>query len=175
MIQDLDQRLKKIKMLIMDVDGVLTDGSINIDDDGKELKKFNVQDGFAIVLMRKRGFKTAIISARACPAVTARANDLKIDKIYQAAYPKTFAYEAILNEFNLKPEDVCFIGDDLPDLGLFSRVGVAVTVPNGREENKRAAHYITQAPGGAGAVREVIELILKAQGIWQEIVDEHAK
>jgi 3-deoxy-D-manno-octulosonate 8-phosphate phosphatase (KDO 8-P phosphatase) len=174
-IQDLDQRLKKIKLLIMDVDGVLTDGSINIDDDGKELKKFDVQDGFAIVIFQKRGFKTAIISARECKAVTVRAADLKIDKVHQGAYPKTSAYESVVQDFNLNPENVCFIGDDLPDLCLFKRAGLAITVANGREEVKRVAHYVTKANGGRGAVREVIEMILKAQGHWQEIVDAHSR
>ncbi len=175
MIQDLDQRLKNIKLLIMDVDGVLSDGSINIDDDGKEVKKFDVQDGFGIVIFQKRGFRTAIISARACPAVAARAADLKIDKVCQGAYPKTSAYESVLKDFNLNHEHVCFIGDDLPDLCLFKRVGLAVAVANGRDEVKQAAHYVTVRSGGRGAVREVIEMILKSQGHWQEIVEEHGK
>jgi len=174
-MNNLKKSLKNIKLLIMDVDGVLTDGSINIDDDGKELKRFDVQDGFAIVLFQRRGFKTAIISARTCPAVTARAADLKIDKVYQDAYPKTFAYETILKDLHLTDEEACCIGDDLPDLCLFKRAALAVAVSNGRPEVKRAAHYVTRAGGGRGAVREVIEMILKAQGHWRKIVDEHAK
>ena len=175
MKRSLASTLKSIKLLIMDVDGVLTDGSINIDDDGKELKHFDVQDGFALVIFQKRGFKTAIISARTCPAVTARAADLKIDKVYQDAYPKTSAYQSVLKDLNISDEETCFIGDDLPDLCLFKRAGLAVAVANGRSEVKRAAHYVTRAHGGRGAVREVIEMILKAQGHWRKIVDEHAK
>lgn len=174
MIRDLKSKLKKIKLLIMDVDGVLTDGSINIDDNGKELKRFDVQDGFAIVIFQRRGFKTAIVSARTCPAVTARAADLKIDKVYQDAYPKISAYQSILKDLNISDEQTCFMGDDLPDLCLFKRAALAVAVSNGRSEVKRAAHYVTRAGGGRGAVREVIEMILKAQGHWREIVDEHA-
>src|SRR3990167_11180649 len=115
------QKLEKIKLLILDVDGVLTDGRIIVDDTGKELKNFNVKDGFGLVLLMKKGLKTAIISARFSKAVTARARDLKIHKVYQDAYPKIKAYEALLKSFKVSDDEVCFIGDDLPDVPVLKR------------------------------------------------------
>ena len=171
----LNARLKKIKLLVMDVDGVLTDGKIVVDAQGKELKFFDVQDGFGLVLLRQAGIKTAILSARSSPAVTARAEDLKIDKICQDAYPKTSFYERLLHELNCADEQVCFMGDDLPDLPVLKRVGFAVAVPNAVAELKKTAHYVTAQRGGAGAVREVVELILKAQGKWKNIVAQMEK
>lgn len=159
----------------MDVDGVLTDGKIVVDAQGKELKFFDVQDGFGLVLLRQAGIKTAILSARSSSAVTARAEDLKIDKICQDAYPKTNAYESLIKELGCTDEQVCFMGDDLPDLPVLKRVGLAVAVPNAMDELKKIAHYVTTRRGGAGAVREVIELILKAQRKWKNIVAQMEK
>ncbi len=164
------EKIKKIKVLAMDVDGVLTDGRIVIDSSGGEIKNFDVQDGFGIVFFRKAGFKTAIITARSAKAVTARVKDLKIDKIYQDAYPKIDAYQKMLKGFKVQDEEVCFIGDDLPDIPVLEKVGFAVAVPNAVPEVKHVADYITQKHGGAGAVREVIELILKMQNKWQPVV-----
>ncbi|MBI3618295.1 MAG: HAD-IIIA family hydrolase [Candidatus Omnitrophica bacterium] len=175
MNKTLKTKLNKIKLLAMDVDGVLTDGKIVVDAQGKELKFFDVQDGFGLVLLRQAGIKTAILSARSSPAVTARAEDLKIDKICQDAYPKTSAYERLIRESGCTDEQVCFMGDDLPDLPVLKRVGLAVAVPNAMDELKKNAHYVTTRRGGAGAVREVIELILKAQGKWKNIVAQMEK
>lgn len=166
----LNVKLKKIRLLVMDVDGVLTDGKIVVDARGKELKFFDVQDGFGLVLLRQAGIKTAILSARSSPAVTARAQDLKIDKICQDAYPKTIVYEKLIQEFGYRDEQVCFVGDDLPDLPVLKRVGVAVAVPNAVDELKKVSDYVTTRRGGDGAVREVVELILNAQGKWKDIV-----
>ena len=160
-------RIQKIKLLILDVDGVLTDGKIIYDSRGNEVKHFDVQDGFGIVFCQRLGLKTAIVTARASKVVTIRAKDLKITKVYQDAYPKIEAYKKLLKELGLKDEAVCFIGDDLPDLAVLKRVGFAVTVPNAVAEVKKIAHYITKKSGGHGAVREVIELILKTQGKWK--------
>ena len=154
----------------MDVDGVLTDGKIVIDGQGKELKNFDVQDGFGIVVFQKVGYKTAIISARSADAVTARVTDLKIHKVFQDAFPKIKAYEQLLSEFNVRDEEVCFVGDDWPDLGVLSRVGFAVAVANAVSEVKKTAHYVTKKKGGDGAVREIIDLILKTQGKWKNIL-----
>ena len=164
------QKLEKIKLLIMDVDGVLTDGQIVIDDTGKEIKNFDVKDGFGIVLLKKAGIKTAIISARSSKAVSARAKDLKIDKVYQDAFPKVEAYETLIKSLKLADDEVCFIGDDLPDVPVLDRVGFAITVPDAAPEVKRVCDYITQREGGRGAVREVIELILKTQGKWDALL-----
>ena len=158
--------LKKIKCVAMDVDGVLTDGRIIIDSKGVETKNFDVQDGFGIVFLKKCGIKTAIISARASGAIAHRAKDLQIDKIYVGVYPKLRAYESMLKEFKVLDEEVCFIGDDLADLGVMRRCGVSVAVANAVFEVKQIADHVTVRPGGRGAVRETVELILQAQGHW---------
>jgi len=165
------KKLLKIKVLVMDVDGVLTDGRIIVDSHGKEIKIFDVKDGFGLVLLKRAGLKTAIISARRAEAVTARATDLKIEKIYQDARQKIDAYENLLKELSVRDDEVCFMGDDLPDLPVLKRVGFAVTVPNGVAEVKERCDYITKNDGGEGAVREVVELILKAQGKWKSLVE----
>jgi 3-deoxy-D-manno-octulosonate 8-phosphate phosphatase (KDO 8-P phosphatase) len=158
--------LKKIKVVAMDVDGVLTDGRIIIDSKGVETKNFDVQDGFGIVFLKKCGIKTAILSARKSKVVTHRAKDLKIDKVYMGACPKLNAYESMLKEFKVLDEEVCFIGDDLADLGVMYRCGVSVAVANAVSEVKQIADYVTVRQGGRGAVREIVELILQAQGYW---------
>ena len=165
--------LKKIKVLAMDVDGVLTDGRIIVDSNGVESKNFDVQDGFWIVFMRKCGLKTAIISARESGVVAHRAKDLKIDKVYVGVYPKLSAYENLLEEFKVLDEEICFIGDDLADLGIMRRCGFSVAVANAVFEIKKIADYVTVARGGQGAVRETIELILRAQGHWGPKLYEH--
>ena len=158
--------LKRIKVVAMDVDGVLTDGRIIMDSNGVETKNFDVQDGFGIVFLKKCGIKTAIISARESGVVAHRAKDLKIDKVYVGVYPKIGAYEGMLEEFKVQDQEVCFIGDDVADVSVMRRCGVAVAVANAVFEVKQIADYVTVRRGGAGAVREVIELILQAQGHW---------
>jgi 3-deoxy-D-manno-octulosonate 8-phosphate phosphatase (KDO 8-P phosphatase) len=164
------KKIKNIKLLILDVDGVLTNGEIILDSQGNEIKIFNVHDGFGIVLFQRAGLKTAILSVRSAGAVTARAKDLNITKVCQDAAPKFGVDQQILRELNLEDSQVCFIGDDLPDLEVLKKVGVAVTVPEASSEVKKVAHYVTKRQGGCGAVREVIELILKTQGQWTKIL-----
>ena len=166
-------KIKKVKLLILDVDGVLTKGDIILDEKGKETKVFNVQDGFGIVLFQRAGLKTAILSARSTGAVTARAKDLKMNAVCQNAYPKTAAYQKLLKKFKLKNEQVCFIGDDLPDIEVLMKVGFSVAVSNAVSETKKKADYITKRKGGCGAVREVIELILKTQKKWPAILKKY--
>ncbi len=166
----LKQRIQKIKLLVMDVDGVLTDGKIIYNSEGQEIKHFDVQDGYGIVFFQRAGFKTAIITARSSRVVTIRAEDLEISKVYQDASPKINAYKELLNDFNLKDEEVCFMGDDLVDIPILKKVGFAVGVPNAVAEVKKNVHYVTKKNGGYGAVREVIELILKTQGMWESIL-----
>ena len=158
--------LKKIKCVAMDVDGVLTDGRIIMDSNGVETKNFDVQDGLGIVFLKKCGIKTAIISARPSKVVAHRAKDLKIDKVYVGVYPKLSAYESMLKKFKVLDEEVCFIGDDLADLSIMRRCGVSMAVANAVLEVKQIADYVTVRPGGRGAVREAVELILQAQGHW---------
>ena len=171
MNKSLKDKIKKVKLLILDVDGVLTNGEIIVTDLGQEIKIFHVQDGFGLVIFRKAGLKTAIISARASKAVAVRAKDLGIDQVYLNARSKLQAYAKILKDLKLKDENVCFVADDLPDLALMQRVGVKMTVPNARPEIKKIAHHVTKNEGGRGAVREVVELILKTQGLWKKQVE----
>ena len=169
----MQDRLKKIKLLILDVDGVLTDGGIIIDSNGVETKRFDVQDGFGLVFWRKCGLRSAIISARQSKVVAHRAQDLQIDKVFVGVYPKLSAYEALTKEWNIKDEEVCFIGDDVADLGILKRVGFSAAVKNAVMEVKSIVHYVSEKKGGEGAVREIIELILKAQGRWTPQLYEH--
>ena len=164
---DIRDRAKRVKLLLLDVDGVLTDGRIILGNYGDEIKNFNVNDGFGIILLRRTGIKCAIITARLSKIVKIRAKQLSIDKVYQNHY-KIRSLNNILKKFKVKLEEVCFIGDDLIDIPILKRVGMAVAVPNGTKEVKDVAHHITQNNGGYGAVREICELILKAQGKWEE-------
>jgi len=165
--------LKKVRVVVMDVDGVLTDGRIIMDSHGLETKNFDVQDGFGIVFLQKCAIKTAIISARESEVVAHRARDLKIDKVYVGVYPKLIAYENMLKEFEVSDEEVCFIGDDLADLAVMRRCGFSVAVANAVFEIKQIADYVSVARGGHGAVRETIEMILRAQGFWGPSLYEH--
>ncbi len=176
MTQDLSivqQRAKSVRMLIMDVDGVLTDGRIIYTSGGEEIKHFNVRDGFGIRLAHRVGLKTAIITARYSEAVTHRSRELEISEVCQNALKKLPAYEQIIKDGGLTDEQVAYIGDDLVDLPLFRRVGLAAAVADAHPEVKQAAHYVTQLPGGKGAVRELVELILKAQDTWQEATSRY--
>ena len=168
-----NQALRRIKVLAMDVDGVLTDGKIIIDANGVESKNFDVQDGFGLVFIRRAGIKTAVISSRPSGVIKHRTDDLKIDKVFTGVYPKTGSYEQMLKDFNVRDEDVCFIGDDLADLVILKRAGFAVAVANAVFEIKKAAHYVSARRGGDGAVREVVEMILKVQGKWGPQLYEH--
>lgn len=168
----LESKIKKIRLLILDVDGVLTNGEIVLDEHGKEIKTFDVQDGYGLVLLQRAGYKTAILSARSAGAVTARARDLKITKICQNASPKIKVYQNLLREMRLKDEQVCFIGDDLPDIAVLKRVGFSVSVPNGASEVRRIVDYVTKREGGSGAVREIVEMILKVNLKWEGILKD---
>lgn len=162
-------RAKRVKLLILDVDGVLTDGRIVYDNLGNELKFFNVQDGFGVHLLNRSGLKSVIITARKTKALKCRAKDMKIAKIY-STHKKLAIYNKVLRKFKLEDEDVCFMGDDVLDLAILKRAGFAISVPGGASDAKDAAHYITKKEGGKGAVREVVEIILKAQNLWDNVV-----
>ena len=159
--------------MIMDVDGVLTDGKIVFDDQGGELKFFDVQDGLAVVILKRAGIKTAIITAKGSKVVERRAADMQVDKLYQDANSKVAALQSLLQELNLKPEEACFIADELIDLPAIKKVGLAVAVKNAAPEVKKHAHYITKRRGGNGAVREIIEMVLKSQNKWQEAIAQY--
>jgi len=160
-------RAKRIKLLIVDIDGVMTDGRIVYSIYGDELKFFDVTDGFGISLLRTAGIPSVIITAKKSRIVTLRARDMRVAKAYQGYLDKLIPYENVLKRFKVAPEEICFIGDDLIDIPVLKRVGFAVAVPNAVEETKGAAHYITSKTGGRGAVREVCDMILKSQGKWE--------
>jgi len=167
----LKSKLTRIKLFLCDVDGVLTDGSIFIGGE-REFKRFNIRDGLGLVLARRAGLKVGWVSARPSLATKLRADELKIDFLVQQGdnISKTAAIEQLLAQEKLNWSEVCFVGDDIIDLGPLTRAGLAVAVGDAFPEPKAAAHLVTKAPGGRGAVREVIELILKAQGKWQPFV-----
>ena len=163
----------KIKILITDVDGVLTDGTVIINCDGSESKKFNLLDGHGIKMWQRAGMKTAIISGRASEATTVRAKQLSIEYVKQGYKKKLPAYESLLKDVGLTSEEVVYIGDDLLDLPLVRRASFGVAVANAVDELKESADYITQRNGGSGAVREVIELVLKSTGKWDELMQRY--
>ena len=170
LLQDLSARAGRITALVMDVDGVLSDGRIIYDEFGDELKCFDVQDGAGLVYWKRAGLKSAIITARKARLITRRAKELQADFLAQGAVNKLAAYEKFLRKFRLSPDQVCAIGDDLMDLPILRRAGLAVAVPNGVDEVKECCHYVTSRPGGKGAVREAITLILKAKGLWDQVL-----
>ena len=167
-------RLRRVKLFLTDVDGVMTDGTVLMGE-GVELKRYDIQDGLGIVMLRRNGIRTGWVSARPSAATQARAADLKIDFLAQPTDGKVPAIEQILAQTGLTWSDVCFVGDDVVDLGVFRKAGLAVAVANARSEARAEAHFVTKARGGHGAVREIIEKILKAQGKWQATVEMFAK
>jgi 3-deoxy-D-manno-octulosonate 8-phosphate phosphatase (KDO 8-P phosphatase) len=173
--QDVLARAGKTKLLILDIDGVMTDGRIIYSIYGDELKFFDVQDGFGISLLNAVGIKSVIITAKKSRIVKLRARDMRVAEAYQGYLNKLIPFEKILKRFNVVPEDICFIGDDLIDIPVLKRVGFAVAVPNAVEEVKAAAHYTTQRMGGRGAVREVCDLILKSQGKYEAAAGKYLK
>jgi 3-deoxy-D-manno-octulosonate 8-phosphate phosphatase (KDO 8-P phosphatase) len=168
-------RLKDIKLFLCDVDGVLTDGSIFIGGE-REFKRFNIRDGLGLVLARRAGLKVGWVSARPSPATKLRAEELKIDFLVQQGdnISKTAAIERLLARERLNWSEVCFVGDDIIDLGPLTRAGLSVAVGDAVPEAKAAAHFTTQAAGGRGAVREAVEIILKAQGKWRPFLKNYA-
>ena len=167
--------IKNIKLVILDVDGVLTDGRIVYDDAGRELKFFDVTDGFGVTLLHRAGFKLALLSAKASPMLKRRAKDMHIDKVYLDAINKLEIFPKILKDFKVKPQEICFIGDDLIDLPIIKRVGFGVAVKDACAEVKNRARYITKKQGGRGAVREVAEILLKGSGKWTLVTQKYFK
>ena len=174
---DVNQLASRIKLLLMDVDGVLTDGRLyNVPGpDGQmvETKGFDSQDGIALQWLSWKGIKSGVISGRVSPATVERARQTRITYVYQGHTEKIPIFEEILKDAKVDSTEVAYIGDDLTDAIVMRRVGLPVATANAREEVKRHACYVTTQPGGQGAVREVIELILKAQGVWDEILKKY--
>ncbi len=170
------QRAARIKLFLCDVDGVLTDGSIFIGG-AREFKRFNIRDGLGLVLARRTGLKIGWVSARPSPATKLRADELKIHFLVQQGdrVSKTGAIEALLAREKLNWNEVCFVGDDIVDMGPLQRAGFSVAVADGVTEAKAAAHFVTRAAGGRGAIREVLEIILQAQGKWKPFVAHYSE
>ena len=169
-IADNMARAARVRMMIFDVDGVLTDGSLHFGPDGEMMKTFHVHDGLGIKLLQQSGVLTAVISARVSPMVARRAADLGIDHVHQGGHDKLSPFLELLERTGLSADECGFIGDDVIDLPLLSRVGFGASVPGARPEVLRAAHYVTQAGGGGGAVREVCEFLLRAQGNYERVM-----
>ena len=171
--KDLAARLKRVKLFLCDVDGVLTDGRIFMGD-GKEYKAFSIQDGLGMLILQREGIRVGWVSNRPSPVSQQRAEELKIDYFFQKKGSKVEAIQSILSKAGVEWDEMCYMGDDVVDLGALRRAGVAVAVANAIEEAKTAAHYVTRAHGGHGAVREVVRLILVAQNKWQNVIERHS-
>ncbi len=170
---DLDQRCQPIELILSDVDGVLTDGRIVLDNQGIETKRFSVRDGMGIRLWQKVGYRFGLITLRSSHIVKVRAGELGIKIIRQGTDNKLAALKQVLDQQSLQPEQTCYLGDDLPDLSVVRSVGLGVAVADACDELREAAHYVTTAPGGAGAVRETIEMILKVQRRWDDAIQTY--
>ena len=166
-------RAKDLKLMIFDVDGVLTDGALYYSERGEELKAFNIQDGLGIKLLKQYGVEVALITARNSRAVELRAANLGIAQLFQGVEDKRAAYAALLAQLGLPTGQSGYMGDDLIDLPLITRCGFAATVPAAPQALKSRAHYVTRAPGGHGAVREVCEFILRAQGTLERAISAY--
>lgn len=160
-------RAARVKLMIFDVDGILTDGSLHYGPDGEAVKTFNVLDGHGIKLLQQSGVAVAIISARKSDIVVRRAADLGIRHLQQGVHDKRIAFDELLSHTGISPDACGFIGDDVIDLPILLRVGFSVSVPNGHPEVRSRVHYVTQAPGGRGAARELCDFILRAQGNYE--------
>ena len=174
-LTSIERRASRIKLLLMDCDGVLTDGRLWLTDDSDEQKSFNTHDGLGLTLLHRAGLKSGIITGRDSRAVARRAQELGVEFVCQGNPDKTAAFEQVLQQAGVDENEVAFVGDDLPDIPLMNRAELAVAVADAVEETRGAAHYVTLAKGGRGAVREVIEIILKSQGRWHDLVEDYLK
>lgn len=169
----LQRKIKKIKLVIIDVDGVMTDGGVYYDNSGMEYKKFNVKDGFGITTAIYAGIKIAIITGRKSEIVDTRAKELGIDKVYQGARRKYLQFDRIKKDFNVTEDEIAFISDDIIDMGLLKEVGVKVAVKDACKEVKAIADYITPQQGGRGAVRNFLEYLLKKKKLWKKSIQRY--
>jgi 3-deoxy-D-manno-octulosonate 8-phosphate phosphatase (KDO 8-P phosphatase) len=168
-----DVRCQNIELILADVDGVLTAGHIIFNNQGIETKQFHIRDGLGVRLWQRAGYKVGLITGRSSHVVKVRAAELGIDIVRQTAEDKLPVAQEILTQLGLEPAQVCYVGDDLPDVPVIRYVGLGVAVADACAEARAAAHYTTTLPGGSGAVREVIELILKAQRRWDDLIQKY--
>ncbi len=169
----MEDRCKKIRLLLLDVDGIMTDGRIIYDNNGIESKAFDVKDGHGLKLLQRAGVRVGIITGRESRVVVQRARELGIGIVHQAAKEKIVPYLQVLKETGLQDEQIAYAGDDLVDLPILRRVGLALSVADGVEEVRSCVHYVTQRRGGRGAVREMCEMILKKSGRWQGVTERY--
>jgi len=173
--KEVEEKLKKVNLLISDVDGVLTDGSIYIGAGNVELKKFSVEDGAGVALAKVAGLKIAFLSGRYSPATDIRAKELKIEDVYNGMLNKIPAYEELKQKYNLEDSEIAYIGDGLIDLPVMEKSGAPLSVRNAYLPVKKAAVYVTDKNGGSGALREAVDLILKAKGVYEEAIKSLTK
>lgn len=169
----IEARARKLRLLLLDVDGVLTDGTIGITSNGDEWKSFYVRDGSAILWAKQSGFPVGILSGRMSEATTRRAAELKISIVVQGETDKLAAFERVAAAENLEDDQIAFMGDDLLDLPVLGRVGLSAAPADATDAVRQRVHCVTQAPGGRGAVREFVEIILRARGQWDALVQRH--
>ena len=170
---DLEARCHEIELVLCDVDGVLTDGRLIFDNQGIESKWFHIRDGLGIQLWQKAGYRFGLVTHRSSQVVKMRAAELDVRIVRQGADDKLATVNEVLRELDLGPQQACYIGDDLPDLPAVRQVGLGVAVADACEELRRAADYVTAQPGGRGAVREALEMILKAQRRWDDVIEPY--
>jgi len=164
MTENLDARMRRVKMLLLDVDGVMTDGGIILGPGEIEMKRFNTLDGMGITLARAAGLRVGILTGRSSEAVSKRAKELKIDEVQEGSNYKEKGYQEILKKYGLRDEEIAYVGDDVFDIPILKRAGLAVCVASGAEDAKKVSHYVTRRKGGDGAVREVVEMLLDKTG-----------
>jgi 3-deoxy-D-manno-octulosonate 8-phosphate phosphatase (KDO 8-P phosphatase) len=170
--REIIKKAKKIKLLILDVDGVMTDGSIILDNEGNEFKRFHVRDGHGIKMLAKAGITVGIITGRKSKVVELRAKELGIKEVYQRVFQKSQVYKRLLKKYNCSDENVAFMGDDVVDQELLKRAGLSAVPADAEEDAKKLADIVTKRKGGRGAVREFIDLILKSSGMWKKVSGE---
>jgi 3-deoxy-D-manno-octulosonate 8-phosphate phosphatase (KDO 8-P phosphatase) len=173
MKKNIIEKLKKIKMLVLDVDGVMTDGKIIMDGEGRELKNFNVRDGHGLVMIQRYGIGVAILTGRTSAVVDYRARDLKITEVYQGALNKKEVFAEILKKNRLTTDQIAYVGDDIVDIPVLKMVGFSATVADALEVVKKVVDYVTANRGGKGAIREICEMMLMAQGFWPEVATRY--
>ncbi len=173
MDKDLAERIGKIKLLICDVDGVLTDGGITLDANGVETKRFDVKDGHGLKLLQRVGIQVALLTGRTSQVVSYRAKELHITEVIQGAKNKKKAYHVLKERTGCQDEHIAYVGDDVVDIPVLRKVGVAIAVGDAVDEVKAIAHYVTSRTGGHGAIREIVQLILKTQNLWERVLERY--
>jgi 3-deoxy-D-manno-octulosonate 8-phosphate phosphatase (KDO 8-P phosphatase) len=173
--KELTEIAKRIKLLIFDVDGVLTDGSIMLDNTGNEYKSFHVRDGYGIKMLLHAGVRVAIVTGRKSEVVERRARELGVTEVYQNCHNKILIYKKLIKKYSLSNKEIAYMGDDIVDAPIMARAGFPITVADADKEIKKYALMTTKNRGGKGAAREVTDFIIKAKGLWKRIFDEYFK